>query len=885
MSTATPPPGPEAPPTTLPDSQAQGRAARTLRLSWAIRMFVHPVAFRPSSRTPPSGRHPAGPRREPSRMESRLVRALQRASRALGAMLIAGGGLVLLGWRLDLESLRAIGPVSVVMNPLTALLFVLAGSVLLLDTRPPVAGLARVWSAAIGAIVAACGLLVLLRAVAGWNVGIDQWLFREKVLGVQPPDWMAENTALSFLLLGLALLAQGRHSRGGRRLAHWLVLPVALISLLVVIGYLYGAAGFISFQLQLPMALNTALFFLAACFALLAAQPNEGVTALLVTDSAGGAITRRLLPALLLVPLVFGLLINLGVQAGSYGATAGLALLTLATIVLSVLLTLTTAGALHRSDLALRRSEEHFRALIEHASDFVTIVDRAGRIQYASPSVERVLGYPPEEVLGRGPERLIHPEDLVLARQAIDEVFDHPGEAFRAELRIRHRDGSWRTIENLARTLRDDSGEAGAVANARDVTDRRAAEVALQEAKDEADGANRAKSEFLSRMSHELRTPMNSILGFAQLLAFEELSASQTRAVERIRAAGDHLLRLINEVLDLSRIEAGRQALFIEPVKVAGLMRETLDLVRPIASQYERELGEEIPPEADRYVLADRQRLTQVLLNLVTNAIKYNRAGGGVRFLCRVEEGTPRGVRVVIGVWDDGPGIAPERLGELFTPFARLGAENSGIEGTGLGLSLSKRLVEAMGGEIQVDTAPDVGSTFWVELPLASSPMESLPDGAPSSGALVKQLAIRRPARILYIEDNLANLDLVESIFVSFPEVRLIPALRGQRGLDLAREHQPDLILLDLHLPDLSGEVVLRSLRDEPRTSSIPVVIISADATPGRIRRLRAAGAQEYLTKPVNVQHFLETVQTLLSEPAGGPSSSSPSATIGGGPG
>jgi PAS domain S-box-containing protein len=870
MSTATPPHGSEAPPTTLQDSEAQGSPARTPRLSRAIRLLVHPTALGPASRAPPSGRRPAGPRHGPSRAESTLVRALRRASRATAAMLIVGGGLVLLGWQLDLQALRAIGPANVVMNPLAALLFVLAGSVLLLGARPPAAGLARAWSAAIGVGIAACGLLVLLRSIAGWNAGIDQWLFREKVLSVRPPDWMAENTALSFLLLGAALVAQSRGGRTGRRLAHWLALPVVLISLLVVIGYLYGAAGFITFQLQLPMALNTALFFLAACFALLAAQPDEGVTALFVTDSAGGAITRRLLPALLLVPLVFGLLINLGMRSGSYGSTAGLALLTLATIVLSVLLTITTAGALHRSDLALRRSEEHFRALIEHASDFVTIVDRRGRIQYASPSVERVLGYPPEEVLGSGPERLMHPDDLAMARQTIDEVFDHPGEAFRAELRIRHRDGSWRIIENLARTLRDDSGEAGAVANARDVTDRKAAEVALQEAKDEADRANRAKSEFLSRMSHELRTPMNSILGFAQLLAFEELSASQKRAVERIRAAGDHLLRLINEVLDLARIEAGRQALSIEPVKVAGLMRETLDLARPIASQYERELSEEIPPEADRYVLADRQRLTQVLLNLVTNAIKYNRAGGGVRFLCRVDEGTPRGVRVVIGVWDNGPGIATERLGELFTPFARLGAEGSGIEGTGLGLSLSKRLVEAMGGEIRVDTVPDVGSTFWVELPLASSPMESLPDGAPSSGALAKEFAIRRPARILYIEDNLANLDLIESIFASFPGVRLVPALQGRLGLELAREHRPDLILLDLHLPDLSGEVVLRSLRDEPQTSSIPVVVISADATPGQIPRLRAAGVQEYLTKPIDVQRFLETVQNLLSDPAGG---------------
>jgi nitrogen-specific signal transduction histidine kinase/CheY-like chemotaxis protein len=408
--------------------------------------------------------------------------------------------------------------------------------------------------------------------------------------------------------------------------------------------------------------------------------------------------------------------------------------------------------------------------------------------------------------------------------------------------------------------------EAGAVVNARDITPHKEAEEALLHAKDEADRANRAKSEFLSRMSHELRTPMNSILGFAQLLDMGELSASQARAVERIRKAGDHLLRLINEVLDLARIESNRQTFSLEPVRVVGLLRETIDLVRPIATQYGCRLDEEIPAAADCYVRADRQRITQVLLNLVTNAIKYNRPGGEVRFLCRVEASPAGDAQVAIGVWDNGPGIAPERIDELFTPFARLGAESSGIEGTGLGLSLAKRFVEAMGGSIQVESVPDVGSTFWVELPLVSSPAQSAQDSSPRSAALEQEFSIRRPVSILYVEDNLANLDLIEGIFAAYPAVRLIPALQGRLGLALAREHQPDLILLDLHLPDLSGEVVLQSLRADPKTSAIPVVIISADATPGRTEELRAAGAREYLTKPLDVRQFLATVERLLSE-------------------
>jgi signal transduction histidine kinase/CheY-like chemotaxis protein len=682
------------------------------------------------------------------------VRALRLASRTVAALVVLGGSLVLVGWQLGTRALQAVGPADVVMNPLSALLFVLVGSVLLIGDPERSGG----WSSVASVTVALCGALVLIRPIAGLHVGVDDLLFREQVRSVSPPDWMADNAALSFLLLGLALMARRARRRRWGSPVHWLVLPVALMSLLVVIGYLYGAVGFITFQRQLPMALNTALFFLAACFALVTARPDQGVAALFVSDGAGGQLTRRLLPALLIVPLATGWFVHLGLHTGVYGPTVGLALLTLATIVLSVLLTVLTAGALHRSDLALL---------------------------YAKETAER-------------------------ARE----------EAEHARL--------------------------------------------------EAERANRAKSAFLSGMSHELRTPLNSILGFAQLLQAHVLDAVQKHYVERICAAGDHLLKLINEVLDLARIESDRLTLSVEPVHVVRILRETLDLARPLTGQYRVLLSEEIPPEADCYVSADHQRITQVMLNLVCNAIKYNRPGGGVRFLCRVEDGTNGSPHMAIGVWDSGPGIPPERMAELFTPFARLGAESSGIEGTGLGLSLAKRYAEAMSGSIRVESVPNVGSTFWVELPLTRSPSEHAQESAPGSDSLGKEFSLQGLATILYIEENLANLDLVESIIASFPSVRLIPALQGRLGLELAREHRPDLILLDLHLPDMTGEAVLQKLREDSRTRSIPVVIISADATPSRIQRLLGSGARQYLTKPINVQEFLETVERLASERSGG---------------
>jgi PAS domain S-box-containing protein len=799
--------------------------------------------------------------------EASRTAVILRASWVAAAVLVLGGGIVLIGWAIDSRALQAVGPVDVVMNPLSALLFVIAGSVLLAETssRAPVP--VRAWEVLAGGVIALSGGLVLLRALGGWNAGVDELLFRERVMAASPADRMAENAAICFLFLGLALLARRARPRLGRRPAHLLVLPPALISLLVVIGYLYHSAGLITFQLRLPMALNTAFFFLAAAFGVVAARPEEGVLRLLVSETAGGRMLRRLLPALLLVPLLLGAAIQMGKRLELVGDASGLALFTLATMALSVLLTVATAAALHRSDLALRRSETHFRTLVENSSDYILIFDSRGTVSYIGPSEEKLLGNPLEEVVGRTPAELVHPDDRARVEGAIADVFQHPARVERFEFRLRDQSGSWRVFEAVARVLQEEEdGPPLALANARDVTERREAEEALLAAKLEAERANRAKSDFLSRMSHELRAPMNSILGFAQLMEMEELDGGKKHAVERILSAGRHLLNLINEVLDIARIEANRQTLALEPVRVAGVLSDALDLARPLAIQYDRRLIEEIPPEADCYVRADRQRLTQVVLNLLSNAIKYNRAGGRVLFLCRVAETEPAVGWAAIGVRDDGPGIPAERLDELFTPFARLGAEATGIEGTGLGLALCRNFAELMGGTIRVESEPGVGSTFWVELPLTAAPLRQARRGGSGVDAAVPELALTAPATVLYIEDNLANLDLIERILASMRGVRLLPALQGRLGLDLAREHRPDLVLLDLHLPDLAGETVLRALREDPRTSTIPVVVVSADATAGRVRALREAGAREYLTKPLDVRAFLRTVEEILAE-------------------
>jgi signal transduction histidine kinase/CheY-like chemotaxis protein len=385
----------------------------------------------------------------------------------------------------------------------------------------------------------------------------------------------------------------------------------------------------------------------------------------------------------------------------------------------------------------------------------------------------------------------------------------------------------------------------------------------LRTAREEADRANQAKSEFLSRMSHELRTPLNAVLGFGQLLEMDDLTPTQREGVAQILKGGRHLLDLINEVLDIARIEAGRMSLSLEPVPVGAVIRESMDLVAPLASErHVHLLRAGTDDVSDLFVLADRQRLKQVLLNLLSNAVKFNRQEGTVSLSCQEAPGA----RVRIGVQDTGPGIPPERMERLFVPFERLGAEQAGVEGTGLGLALSRRLAEAMGGALGVESEAGVGSTFWVDLPSTESPRQRLERAGVALPAPADLDDSTRVRIVLYIEDNLSNVKLIQHLLAHRPEVRLIPAMQGRLGLELAREHRPHLVLLDLHLPDIHGEEVLRLLQESPKTQGIPVVVISADATPGQVGRLIEAGARDYLTKPLDVRRLMGVLDSILGQ-------------------
>jgi signal transduction histidine kinase len=379
----------------------------------------------------------------------------------------------------------------------------------------------------------------------------------------------------------------------------------------------------------------------------------------------------------------------------------------------------------------------------------------------------------------------------------------------------------------------------------------------LHRANRELKAANAAKDDLLSRTSHELRTPLTAILGFAELLGMEELTPNQADWVRQITRAGNHLGSLISDVLDISRVTAGSVSMSIEPISTVELLQEVAQLVGPIASARGVRLRVSAA-KRHRYAAADRQRLKQVVLNLVSNAVKYNQAEGTVDL--RVVDAGAECVR--FEVQDSGWGISPEDLEKVFNPFERLRAARAGVEGTGLGLAVSRSLVEAMSGSIGVTSEPGRGSTFWVELPRAEPAAVDMPG---EQEAAVLSRAYPGPRTVLYIEDTVANVRLVEGILARRPSTTLLPAALGSLGLELART-RPDLVLLDLHLPDMDGIEILRRLRRDPATRHIPVVALSADATDRQTRRTLGAGADAYLTKPISVRRLLEILDQFLGE-------------------
>jgi len=453
----------------------------------------------------------------------------------------------------------------------------------------------------------------------------------------------------------------------------------------------------------------------------------------------------------------------------------------------------------------------------------------------------------------------VHPDDVARARAAIT-VAIAAGSQCDVEFRVVLPDATLRWLASRSRVQRDVVGTPIRMIGVNwDVTDKRTTEAALRD-KETAERANQAKSEFLSRMSHELRTPLNAILGFAQVLELDRkspLAETQVERVRRIQKAGWHLLTLINEVLELSRIEAGALSISLGAVTIASVVQESIELVSATAAQRGITVVARIDPQAPATAHADSTRLKQVLLNLLSNAIKYNRDRG------RVDVSVERdGNTIRVGVRDTGRGMSEAQLAKIFQPFNRLGLEDGAIEGTGIGLSITRRLVELMGGRIDVTTEVGVGSEFTVWLAIDDGlPKEAAPALLPGAVSDAQPLA----ATVLYVEDNPLNRAVVRELLALRPGIRLLEAESGTTGLALAVAEHPDLVLIDLHLPDMDGIEWLRRLRAQGE-DELPCILLSASGRPGESERARQAGFLDYWTKPIAAATFLQALDGTLGQ-------------------
>jgi hypothetical protein len=435
----------------------------------------------------------------------------------------------------------------------------------------------------------------------------------------------------------------------------------------------------------------------------------------------------------------------------------------------------------------------------------------------------------------------VHPDDAALANQRLqlardaDEVVEH-------DFRVVWPDGQVRWLASRSASLRDADGVVVRRIGVNwDVTSAREAEAARRE-REAAEQANQAKSQFLARMSHELRTPLNAVLGFTQLLLLDDAAEQRRLRLEHIRAAGQHLLSLINDVLDLTSLDSGELRIQPETVDLAALVADTLPLVEPLRAQ--RDITLDVQVQGVR-LQADPVRLRQVLLNLLSNACKYNRTQGRVEIGARVEGGT-----VVMSVRDTGRGMSAAQLQHLYEPFNRLGIQREGIEGTGIGLAIVKALLERMSGTIEVHSEPEVGTRFEVRLPAAADLLD------PRQG-------------VLYIEDNAVNSLIVRELMRRRPDVRLLQAGDGRSGLALARHERPALVLLDMQLPDIDGLAVLARLRADPATAGLRCIAVSANALRADVDRALAAGVAAYWTKPLDATAFGSAIDALFGPPPG----------------
>ena len=793
----------------------------------------------------------------------------------LAAVATLLGATALLGWAIGLEALVDFGSSTSVMTLSVAVAITLLGLTAVSFT---LLGPTK-WNRVLGLVVASA--LVVLEATTLVDLIFDLPVGGYRLLPAGPLNESgtiygsgpSAQATVSLLFISAGLLASLLRRADLRfEVASMLLLLAGTIAgLQVLVASALGAAelGEMIVGGTTSLLWMTALAMVCSGTALLVLVMAPATPALRA-DPPAWQVLVRLLPFVLAVPLVLTVMAVRYTRGGTGEIVTGIAssALLLAGLVLAV----------WRTSHDVLRLHHHSLDVITHLPVAAVVVE-GDSIVMGNPAAHRLFAgngeaIPPgttlASLLDADPQRwsALCRRTTTGKGEATERFSTWSPDAAEVVLEVTMRTTDWETRPALLSIVLD-------------VTDQVHHERYLTEAKDASDSANAAKSEFLSRMSHELRTPLNAVIGFAQIMEAQPQLNQDTESIDAILKAARHLLDLINEVLEISAIEAGHLALSPESVMLDDILGEATSLVSGVAASSGIELLGPPQPGCGIHVLADRQRSMQVLLNLLSNAVKYSNRGDWVQVRCS----TPDEHTAQVDVVDSGPGMTEEQLSRLFTPFDRLGKENSTIEGTGIGLALSKRLAEAMGGEISVTSTPGQGSTFSLRLPRAEAPELR---ATRLNGFALDRPAPQQPSdqqqggdgqdtessaprhSVLLIEDNVANSRLIQRVLDLRPRPLLLHAVgQGRLGVEIARSMCPDLVLLDLHLPDISGEEVLAMLIADPRTATIPVAIISAEARPSHIARLLNAGACHYFTKPIDIEELLRVVDRFLpQEPA-----------------
>ncbi len=802
-------------------------------------------------------------------------------------------------------------PGLVAMKVNTACCFFAAG-ICLSILRAPAAQWQLIWLArGLAAGVAIIGGLSFAENVLDQDFGIDQFILRDNWQNIPTPHpgRMAVVAGSNFVLIGLALLCLKSHRPRLATCAQWIVAPALFISLLAIVGYAYGIEPPDQMKHYNLMALHTILTFFVLALSIVAMDSAHGFANIAISDTAGGLVARWLLPAIPLVLVVLGGPGLMGERAGLYAFSFGLALNVVLSTTVGVIAISMTAATLHRVDLrrrhieaeliginvnlerrvaerteqldaanrsvlrdasarrqaqeALKESEALYRMLADTTSDVIMQLDLNMRRVYVSPACRLLVGYGPEEMIGHVGRDHVHPEDVpeVYAKLQAIVSGSAEGDTGRATYRVRHKDGHWVWVDASASLLRDAEGKPKTVITSlRDVTERQRFSRHLERAKAVAENATRQKSEFVANMSHELRTPLTGILGIHDLLQRDPtLGPQQRRYLDMARDAGRSLLSIVNDVLDFSKIEAGQLAIEKVPFRLSALVEACGELAAETAKK--KALAFTLRTGgADLALMGDPARLRQVLLNLMTNAVKFTSAGGITVEVSYWNETS----RMRIEVTDTGIGIPEDKLPLLFGRFSQADASTTRrYGGTGLGLAICKRLVELMGGEIGVVSKEGQGSMFWFDLPLGIASAEG---ERPAAASSQKEVSLRH--RVLLAEDNIVNQEIIAAMLTQRGHAVTVVD-NGAAAAAAARAQPPfDLILMDLQMPVMDGLSATRVIRASEAAEgwgAVPIVGLTANAMLEDVERCLEAGMMAHVAKPIDWAELFVTVDRVIA--------------------